>query len=324
MKKLSLLVLTISLFSCFNASAQFREEAFSQQYNSDQPSKKDSTDKLFSLKNYFGGLSHKEELKIGTMFGGSAVFIGGCQIYNEQYWKLPIVYGTIAGSAGAGLILNSRGKSDAAKYCFVAAGISYWATLMDGVINYGPVEYPHAGKAALYSLLLPGLGQIYNKEYWKLPIYLGGMGFAIHYHSDCTRNFNRFRDIYLKASDPATASSVPLSAEQALYYKNVYRRYRDYAVLSIALLYLLQVIDANVFSYMHGFEVDDDLALRIEPTVISPNMQLVSSGGVANYSESAFPSRAAFASPTLSFSPQGSKDSRAMQAALGLKIAISF
>ena len=58
--------------------------------------------------------------------------------------------------------------------------------------------------------------------------------------------------------------------------RNVYRRYRDYSLLAIAVLYLLQVIDANVFSYMHNFEVDDDLALRVAPAVIMPERQFAS------------------------------------------------
>ena len=61
----------------------------------------------------------------------------------------------------------------------------------------------------------------------------------------------------------------------ALYYKNIYRRYRDYAVLAMSLVYVLQIIDANVFSYMHDFEIVDDLAtVNISPTVIAPDMSL--------------------------------------------------
>ena len=144
---------------------------------------------------------------------------------------------------------------------------------MDGVINFRPNDYPHPGTATLYSLLVPGLGQIYNREYWKLPIYLGAIGFAYHYYLDCRTNFLRFRNIYLEATDPEVAYTGPITADQALYYRNVYRRYRDYSLLAIAALYLLQVIDANVFSYMHNFEVDDELALKVAPTVILPQNQ---------------------------------------------------
>ncbi|MBR4524315.1 MAG: hypothetical protein IKP15_02035 [Bacteroidales bacterium] len=266
----------LAAFLCLNASAQFKEEAFTQQYNDDPASASDSTDVLFSFKEYFGGLSHKNEIRIGTMTAGSALIIGGSQIYNNQKWKLPIVYGAIGGSLGAGIYLNATGNKDAAKYCFIGAGFAYWATLMDGVLNYKPSVYPHPGKATLFSILVPGLGQIYNREYWKLPIYLGAIGFAIHYYSDCQVNYARFRDIYIAAKDPDVHYDGPITAEQALYYRNVYRRYRDYSILAIAVLYLLQVIDANVFSYMHNFEVDDDIALRVAPAVIMPERQFAS------------------------------------------------
>jgi hypothetical protein len=267
------------LLSGAAASAQFRDQAFSQQYNDDPASAVDTTDRIFSLKEYVAGLKHQQEIKIGTMFMGSAVLVGGCQIYNRDYWKLPIVYTAVGGSLGAGIYLNTHGNHNAAKWCFVGAGVAYWGTLMDGVVSYQPAEYPHAGKATLYSLLVPGLGQIYNREYWKLPLYLGAMGFGIHYYSDCARNFERFRSIYKEATESSATYTGPITADQALYYRNIYRRYRDYALLAVAAIYLLQVMDANVFSYMHNFEVDDDISMRMEPTVMMPDMQLASTGG---------------------------------------------
>ena len=277
--KFILTLITAAAFAVFpgvDASAQFKTEAFTQQYNDDPAAAADSTDRLFSLKEYFGGLRHKNDIRIGTMTAGSAVFIGGSQIYNRQAWKLPIVYGAIGGSLGAGLVLNAKDNKKAATWCFIGAGFAYWATLMDGVINYRPNDYPHPGTATLFSLFVPGLGQIYNHEYWKLPVYLGAMGFAVHYYLDCRTNYERFRNIYLEAMDTETTYSGPISADQALYYRNVYRRYRDYSVLAIAALYLLQVIDANVFSYMHNFEVDDDISLRVAPTMILPEYQIAS------------------------------------------------
>ena len=267
------------LLSAFSVRAQFRDEAFSQQYNSDPADKVDTTDVLFSFKEYIGGLKHQRQIKMGTMAMGSAVMVGGCQIYNRQYWKLPIVYGTIGGSLGAGIYLNTQGRHDAAKWCFIGAGIAYWGTMMDGVLNYNPAEYPHAGKATMYSVLVPGLGQIYNREYWKLPLYLGAMAAGIHYYSDFSRNFQRFRNIYKEATDTEHEYTGPITADQALYYRNTYRRYRDYALLITAAVYLLQIMDANVFSYMHNFEVDDDISLNVSPTMLTPDCQFASAGG---------------------------------------------
>lgn len=259
------------------ASAQFKKNAFSQSYNNDDPNApKDSVEKLFSFPEFLGGIKHEREARIGTIFGGSTIFIGAQQMYNDDYWKLPIVYGSILGTAGAGIYFNRTGRKDIAKYCFIGTGLSYWATLMDGVINYKPDPYPHPGKATLYSILLPGLGQAYNGEYWKIPIYDGGLVACMYYYNLNTVNYKRFRRIYIEASTPGYTG--PISAETALYYRNIYRTYRDYSMVATLLVYLIQVIDANVFAYMHDFEVNDDLAFNISPTIITSDYTDICSG----------------------------------------------
>lgn len=277
------LIIVLLFAGVVSVSAQFRNEAFSQQYNSDPPSKADTTDVLFSFKDYFAGLRHEKSIKVGTMSLGSALFVGGSQIYNRDYWKLPIVYTAIGGSLGAGIYLNTQGRHDAARWCFIGAGVAYWAAMMDGVVSYRPDDYPQAGKATMYSLLVPGLGQAYNREYWKIPLYLGLMGFGVHYYLDCKTNFERFRSIYKDATNPDITYNGPISADQALYYRNTYRRYRDYALLCVAAVYVLQILDANVFSYMHNFEVSDDISMSMSPTVMLPEYQLASVGPSSPY-----------------------------------------
>ena len=99
-----LICLGLLLLAILPARGQFREEAFSQQYNDDADTLgRDSTDVMFSFKDYFGGLRHKKEAKIGTMFAGSTLFVGGQQVYNRQYWKLPVIYGGLAATAGLGI-----------------------------------------------------------------------------------------------------------------------------------------------------------------------------------------------------------------------------
>lgn len=258
-------VAVLALFSTGQVSnAQFRKEAFSQSYNDDTSDQRDTVNKIWSFDEFFGGWSGKREARVGTMFSGSLLFLGGMQFYNKDYWKLPIFYGGMAAGLTSGLILNSQGNTDAAKWCFIGAGVSYWGALMDGTICYKPNNYPVPGKATIYSILVPGLGQIYNHEIWKLPIYWGIMIGGLYYYTDYKRNYERFRWIYNEGD-----YSI-VSKETAKYYKDVYRRYRDYALLAIGIGYLLQIIDANVFAYMHNFDVSDEMALSITPTVLPP------------------------------------------------------
>lgn len=296
MRRSSILILfLISLFCLFKAAvpsyAQFKSDAFSQNYaTGDQTAQTDSVEQMFSIKEFYRGVTHQQELKIGTLFAGSTVFIGSQQIYHKQYWKLPITYAGIGACLGMGFHYNNVYKNslntDAvdthaktmSTLCFAGAGLVYWGTLMDGVVTYKRGEYPQAGKATLYSLLLPGLGQAYNGEYWKIPFYWGCLLGAYHFYDENLTNYKRFKRIHNEATTPDSGYSYRISAETALYYRDIYRRYRDYSVLAIAGFYLLQVIDANVFAYMQDFEVNDDLSMHISPTVITPDCQFAYTG----------------------------------------------
>ena len=158
------LLLTAAAFGP-NSHAQFKEEAFSQNYNDDPDSPKDSTDVMFSFKEFFGGIAHKNTLKPGNVVFGSAIMPGTGQIYNKDYWKLPIVYTGLIGGIAGGFYFKNQDNKKASTLCFAAAGLTYWGMALDEIICYD-AEYPSAGKATIYSLLVPGLGQIYNGETW--------------------------------------------------------------------------------------------------------------------------------------------------------------
>lgn len=277
--KLTAVVAVLFLFSV-NASAQFKEEAFTQNYNDqNDTTARDSTDAAFTFKEFFGGVSHKRESRIGVLFAGSTVFVGTQQMYNKQYWKLPVIYGGLAATAGAGIYFRHRYNVDGnssdrniSNLCFLGTGLVYWATLLDGVGNYNRGVPHQAGKATLYSALLPGLGQIYNGEYWKIPIYYSGLLISAHCFVTNNTNYRRYRRIYNDATVENSTYDGPVSASTAKYYRDVYRRYRDYSVVALLGVYLLQVIDANVFSYMQDFELSDDLSMSVSPAVISPDM----------------------------------------------------
>ena len=165
------------------------------------------------------------------------------------------------------------------KLLFAGGALVYWGTMMDGVISYPTDDPHHAGKATMYSILCPGLGQAYNGEFWKIPIYWGCLAGAVHYLDVNHTNYKRFKRIHNEATTPDSGYNARISAQTALYYRNLYRRYRDYSILAVAAFYLLQAIDANVFSYMQDFEVNDDISMQMGPTILTPDMQYALSGG---------------------------------------------
>ncbi|MBO6173019.1 MAG: hypothetical protein II632_09330 [Bacteroidales bacterium] len=303
-----LLVLALATAFSFGANAQFKEEAFSQSYNNpaDTLASRDSVDQMWTFKEFFHGVAkHDSTLKIGSMFAGSTVFIGAEQFYNKQYWKIPVIYAGIGTGIGMGIKYNKQYKAskrayDAAyeadpettltidqdarrmsNYMFAAAGLIYWGGLMDGVVNYKRDVKNQAGKATIYSILLPGLGQAYNGEFWKIPIYWGAMIGSYHYWSTNNTNYKRYKRIHNEATAEDSTYEGLIPAERALYYRNAFRRFRDYSMVALVGSYLLQVIDANVFSYMQDFEVNDDLSMRVGPAVIPQNNEYALLGNSA-------------------------------------------
>ena len=291
--KIFLISVIMTAFS-IGANAQFKEKAFNQNYNDqrDTTASRDSVDQMWSFKDFFRGVSHKDSLRIGSMFAGATVFIGAEQMYNRQYWKLPFIYGGLGATIGMGIHYNNLYKDskstatvdshskDMATYMFASAGLIYWGTLMDGAFNYKRDVKNQPGKATIYAILLPGLGQAYNGEYWKIPVYWGCIIGSYHYYATNNVNYKRYKRIHNEATSTTTTYTGSISAETALYYRNVFRRFRDYSMVALVGSYLLQVIDANVFAYMQDFEVNDDLTMKVEPSIISPYNEYASSSSL--------------------------------------------
>jgi len=281
MKLQRIIILLLGLLCTLPLAAQYRDDqfkrdAFTQNYADTTEKTAADTSQLFSFKEYFGALSHKRTASLKTLTMGSVVFWGGNQIYHKQYWKLPIIYGGIGAGIGGGLYFQNQyeatGEDKFNTYktlSFAGAGLVLWGSLLDGAVNFERGKYPNPAKSTIYSILLPGLGQIYNGEAWKLPLYYGLMAGSIHYWIDNNVQYHRWKWIHNMATvDDDTVERPPQTGETAKYYRDVFRRYRDYSVLAFALSYLLQVVDANVFAYMQDFEVTDDIAFRMQPSVI--------------------------------------------------------
>ena len=234
---------------------QFKRDAFSQNYADSSKQAKTDSSQLFSFR---------------------------------QYWKLPVIYGGIGAGVGMGIHFNNQYKATGedrfktySTLSFVGAGLFWWGSLLDGTINFKSDRKPDPGKSTVYSILCPGLGQVYNGEYWKIPIYWGLIAGGVHFYADNKRNYERYRWIYKQAtSEDPDVEKPPQTAEQALYYRDSFRRYRDYSILAIALFYVVQVVDANVFAYMQDFEIDDDITFRMTPTVITPDYAQAPAMGV--------------------------------------------
>ena len=104
---------------------------------------------------------------------------------------------------------------------------------------------------------------------------------SYHYWSTNNTNYKRYKRIHNEATAEDSTYEGLIPAERALYYRNAFRRFRDYSMVALVGSYLLQVIDANVFSYMQDFEVNDDLSMRVGPAVIPQNNEYALLGNSA-------------------------------------------
>ena len=234
----------------------------------------------FSIRRLIRGYAGRDTLTPGYMVLGSAIIPGAAQIYNKDYWKVPVVYAGIGAGVAGGIWYNKQYKNTGeAKYkylstaSFIAAGAFYWGQLLDGVICY-KTEFraPVPAKSTIYSLLLPGLGQANNGDYWKIPIWTGGLiacGYFYHFND---MQYRRFRWITQAGASGSESGYIgAITAQQAETYRDTYRRWRDYSILATVLVYALNVIDANVFAFMADFDVSDNIAtLEVQPAIIQP------------------------------------------------------
>ena len=145
---------------------------------------------------------------------------------------------------------------------------------------------PNPQRALWLALVLPGAGQIYNRKFWKLPIFYGGFLGCIYALSWNNMMYKDYSQAYLDImdDDPTTASynkflhlGVQITSANEKRYKEIfkgrkdkYRRWRDMSIFVMIGIYALSVIDAYVDAELSEFDISKDLSLEIHPTVM-PN-----------------------------------------------------
>jgi hypothetical protein len=127
-------------------------------------------------------------------------------------------------------------------------------------------------KALLYAAVLPGLGQVYNKKYWKLPLVYGGFYLI-------GRNISNYNEVYVKYKnhlfynienqypDTRVNPDVPFTTPQLRRIVDKSRRERDLMVILMGGMYLLQMVDAHVDAHLKEFDLNPNLKVSVEPTI---------------------------------------------------------
>ena len=118
-------------------------------------------------------------------------------------------------------------------------------------------------KAAFYSAILPGLGQAYNKKYWKIPIVYGAIGTSLYYYSDSNKKYHQYRDAYKRRLEGYSDDQFYyLDEKRLISAQKFYQRNRDLSALMAVGFYVLNIIDANVDAALIQFNVNENLSVK--------------------------------------------------------------
>jgi hypothetical protein len=118
-------------------------------------------------------------------------------------------------------------------------------------------------KAAFYSAVFPGMGQVYNKKYWKLPIVYGAIGTTIYFYINNNRKYHLYRDAYKRRLEGFTDDEFSyLDNSRLIAAQKFYQKNRDLSALLTGLFYILNIVEANVDAHLMNFNVNDKLTVK--------------------------------------------------------------
>jgi hypothetical protein len=139
-------------------------------------------------------------------------------------------------------------------------------------------------KATLMSAFLPGLGQVYNKKYWKVPVIYAGFGIMTYFIVTNCNLYIDYKCAYIESSygneNGAYSDLVKkYSTDDLLSYREIYRRDLEISILLTAVWYALNILDAVVDAHLYTFNISDNLTMKIEPALLPSGFGYKPAGG---------------------------------------------
>lgn len=119
-------------------------------------------------------------------------------------------------------------------------------------------------KAALYSAILPGAGQVYTKKYWKVPIVYGGIVTSFYFINENNSKYIEYREAALLSHETGE-NQLGYNYSELKTLKEYYRRNRDVSYFIFVGVYILNIVDASVNAHLFSFDVSDDISMNIQP-----------------------------------------------------------
>ena len=174
---------------------------------------------------------------------------------------------------------------------FITGNISVFAQVkkeellvLADTVKGTPINPLAPARAAFLSAIVPGLGQAYNKKYWKIPIVYGAIGTSLYFYIDNNKKYHRYRDAYkMRLAGLDDEFKGQYTNNTLINAQRTFQRNRDMSLLITLGLYALNIVDANVDAHLMQFNVNDNLTFRpdIYPNEINYKQNI---GVTLNYS----------------------------------------
>lgn len=137
----------------------------------------------------------------------------------------------------------------------------------DSIFKFN-VKIPVPKKAGMYSALLPGLGQVYNKQYWKLGVVVAAAGAVTGFMIFNTRKYNIYQAAYLGRidNDPTTSDTFTnYQTSDIDLLRKTYRKYVEYTVIAGTVCYLINILDAFTSAHLKTFDMSKNISMKLSP-----------------------------------------------------------
>ena len=230
-----------------------------------------------------------DSLSTKQVWLASQVLPGSGQLINKQYWKIPVFYAGMGGLFYLAHNANNNYKATLKEFnitsdpddrfllqekytshrvernlFYYGVAAVYVSSVADALVCHSKGKHTPL-TATVLSALVPGMGQAYNQKLWKMPVIYASMA-SLYYLIDFNqRGFKRFGDAL--DSYPNDEFGGARSENELIYFREAYRRNRDLSIISLVGVYLLNIIDANVDAHLYNWDVSDNLAFDIKPTI---------------------------------------------------------
>ena len=140
-------------------------------------------------------------------------------------------------------------------------------------------------KATIMSACLPGLGQVYNKKYWKVPIIYVGLGVLTYFIVSNDQEYSKYKGAYIASVNNDTTGKYrdlikKYSAQDLLSARDYYRRNLEISCLLTGVWYILNIVDAAVDANLFTYNISKELSLKVDPVIMGPAMSRNFTSGI--------------------------------------------